>query len=91
MTNLQLLLSIGIPTLAILLGFLHNNSRFNSLEARIGSLETTVSSFGARLSAVEALISGIQQRLIVIEGDLRRFWEILGAHGEAIETLKKRN
>jgi hypothetical protein len=32
----------------------------------------------------------LENRLNIVEGDLRRFYEILGAHGEAIETLKKR-
>jgi hypothetical protein len=62
MTNLQLLLSIGVPTVAVLIGIFYNNARFNSVE----------------------------QRLIVIEGDLRCFNEILGGHGADIETLKKR-
>lgn len=32
----------------------------------------------------------IDARLIAIENDLRRFFEILGRHGEAIDTLKER-
>lgn len=62
MTNLQLALSIGIPTFAILLSFLFTN-------ARIGSIE---------------------QRLIVIEGDLRRFYEMLGRHDGRIQAIEDR-
>lgn len=62
MNNLQLLASIGIPTLAIIIVGIQNNGRFNNIESR----------------------------LIAIEGDLRRFYEILGRHGEAIDTLKER-
>lgn len=48
MTNLQLALSIGIPTLAILVTFLYNNAR----------------------------ISSIEQRLIVMEDDMRQFYHL---------------
>lgn len=34
--------------------------------------------------------NAIEARLIAIENDLRRFYEILGRHGEAIDTLKER-
>lgn len=62
MTNLQLLLSISIPTFAIVLATIFNNGRFNSLE----------------------------QRLITIEGDLRRFYEMLGRDQGEIQGLKDR-
>lgn len=62
MTNLQLALSIGIPTLAVLVTFLYNSARFNSIE----------------------------NRLIVIEGDLRRFYETLGRHDGKIESIENR-
>lgn len=66
MTNLQLLLSIGIPTFAIILATVmqtnSNNTRFNALE----------------------------QRLIVMEGDLRRFYETLGRHEGKIESIEGR-
>jgi hypothetical protein len=61
-TNLQLLLSIGIPTLAVLLTFFYTNTRINSID----------------------------QRLIVIEGDLRRFYETLGKHEGKIENIENR-
>ncbi len=62
MTNVQLLLSIGIPTLAVLLGIFYNDARFNSIE----------------------------QRLIVIGGDLRRFYETLGRHKGRIDAIEHR-
>jgi len=50
-TNLQLVLSIGIPTLAILITFLYNNGRFNSLETRITAMQTSLET---RLITLEA-------------------------------------
>jgi hypothetical protein len=100
MTNIQLFLSIGIPTLAVLIGFLMNNARLNTIETRIGGVE---SNLGARISGVEAsqgtrinslesnLISriiGVESRLTAIEGDLRQFYRDLGAHEAEIGNLK---
>jgi hypothetical protein len=80
MTNIQLFLSIGIPTLAVLIGFLMNNARLSTIEARIGSVE---SNLGAR-------IGGVESRLTAIEGDLRQFYRNLGAHEAEIANLKTR-
>jgi hypothetical protein len=77
MTNLQLLLAIGIPTLAVIVSMIQNNGRFNAIEARIGS--------------IEARIGGIDGRLISIEADLRRFFQELGRLAGRIESLEQRN
>jgi hypothetical protein len=39
MTNLQLLLTIGIPSLLVVLSWLSNNVRFAALEKRLDALE----------------------------------------------------
>lgn len=62
MSNLQLLLSISIPTFAVILATIFNNTRFNSVE----------------------------QRLITIESDLRRFYEVQGRHEGEIQSLRDR-
>jgi hypothetical protein len=65
MTDTQLYLAIGIPTLLIfvttLLGILLNQSA----------------------------ITRVENRLTVIEGDLRRFYQILGEHSAKIDNLEK--
>ena len=35
MTNFQLLLSIGIPSVLIVVGFIYNNSRLNTIESNM--------------------------------------------------------
>ena len=62
MTNLQLLLAVSIPTFTIIAGFVVQNGRLNSIEAR----------------------------LIAIEADLRRFYEIVGRHEGELEMLKRK-
>jgi hypothetical protein len=50
-TNLQLALSIGIPTLAVLITFVHNSARFNSIEQRLTTMQAGLE---ARLATLEA-------------------------------------
>ena len=87
MTNVQLYLSIGIPTLAVLIGILLNgflysalntglNGRMSSLDSRIGSLETRMASLEATMTARFDLIMGklmeLDTRLSVLEDRNKR-------------------
>ena len=47
MTDLQLLLSIGIQSLLIALNFISNNSRFNSMDKRMDGMDTRLAKFDA--------------------------------------------
>ena len=76
MTDQQLYLSIGIPTFAVLIGillngFLYNalNSRIASLEARMLSLETTVT---ARFDLMMGKLMELDTRLSVLEDRFKR-------------------
>lgn len=62
MTDTQLWIAVGIPTVTVLLGILLN-------------------SLG---------VSRVESRLQVIEGDLRRFYQMLGEHTAKIENLEKK-
>jgi hypothetical protein len=66
MTDTQLWLAIGIPTVTVLMGILLNVTGLNRVESRI------------------------ETRLLAIEGDLRRFYQILGEHSAKIENLEKK-
>lgn len=76
MTNTQLFLSIGIPTLAVIVSMILNNGRFNAIEARI--------------SAVEARMGAIETRLLSIEADLRRFFQELGHTQGRVDSMERR-
>ena len=75
MTNVQLYLTIGVPTLAVLIGillngFLYNalntglNGRMGILESRMLSLETTVT---ARFDLLMGKLMEMDSRLSVLE------------------------
>jgi hypothetical protein len=40
MSNLQLVLTIAIPSLLVLVGIFLNNARFNGIDARFNSIES---------------------------------------------------
>ena len=68
MTNEQLWLAIGVPTVAVLIGILLN---------QLGQSRT------------DAGQNRLENRLQVIEGDLRRFWQILGEHSARLDNVEK--
>ncbi len=79
MTNLQMWVAVVIPTIAVLVGILLNHNGISHLAARLGSIE---SHLGARIGSVES-------RLTAIEGDLRRFYQVLGEHSARLDNLEK--
>ncbi|HUH62091.1 MAG TPA: hypothetical protein VLZ50_03790 [Terracidiphilus sp.] len=62
MTDTQLWIAVGIPTVTVLVGILLN---------ALG-------------------VSRVENRLQVIEGDLRRFYQMLGEHSAKIDNLEKK-
>jgi hypothetical protein len=55
MSNIQFYLTIGIPTLAILLGMFMNTLQFNAVNVRLSSMDS-------RFSATETCISNLETR-----------------------------
>ena len=69
MTGARRYLAIGIPTFALILGMIGNGLLFNSLSARMGSLETGLS----------ARINGLEARMLALETSMNtRFDPIMG-------------
>ena len=61
MTNLQLVLSIGIPSLLIMVGMFLNNARFNSIESRLISIEGDLRQFYRDLGRHDADIATLKE------------------------------
>ena len=70
MTDLQLLLSIGIPSLLIALSMLQNNVRFTALEKRIDGLDKRADGTDARFNRMDA---SLDARFNKFDADLRAF------------------
>ena len=70
MTDVQLYLAIGIPTLAVLRGILTNviqwnavNARFNSLEARFNGLDIKFDTLTGKVIDVDNRVTRIEAKL----------------------------
>jgi hypothetical protein len=62
MTNLQLVLSVGIPSLLILVGIFLNNARFNTIETRLTTMEGDLRQFYRDLGRRDADITSLKDR-----------------------------
>jgi hypothetical protein len=72
MTDTQLYLAVGIPTVAVLLGILMNGLLYNSLSTRMSTVEARMLSlentFTARFDILMGVLSEVQVRIGVLEG-----------------------
>jgi len=69
-TDVQLYLAIGIPTVAVLIGILTNviqwnamNARFNSLEARFNGLDIKFDTLTGKVIDVDNRVTRIEAKL----------------------------
>jgi len=67
MTDTQLYLAIGVPTMAMVLGMLGNGFLFNALSARMSSLEARMLALEARVQALE---TSVNQRIDLLIGKI---------------------
>lgn len=62
MTDLQLALSIGIPSLLVLVGILINHARFGSIEGRLSTIEGDLRQFYRDQGRHEAEIANLKEK-----------------------------
>ncbi len=76
MTEQQLYLSIGVPTLVVLIGILVNVGYFVTINGGINSLETRldgrINSFEAKFDLLAGKVIDVDNRLTRIEEQLKR-------------------
>jgi len=88
MTNLQLVLNIGIPSLLILITWLANNARLSDLAKRVDRLE---GSLNARIDGLERRIDGLERRFERLEMRFDRVEdEIRKDHENRLTRLESR-
>jgi hypothetical protein len=64
MTDMQLYIAAGLPTVAVFVGILMNASLFNSLSARLLALDNKVDT---KLDIVTGKLAGLDNRLSRVE------------------------
>jgi hypothetical protein len=71
MTDSQLYLVIGLPTLAVVLGMITNGFLFNALSARMTSLEARMLALENRMEArLLTLETSVNQRIDILTGKI---------------------
>ena len=77
MTDVQLYLAIGIPTIAVLIGILTNvihhsavNSRFNSVDARFSNIDARFNNLDVRFDTLTGKVIDVYNRVTRIEAKL---------------------
>jgi hypothetical protein len=69
MSNVQLYLTIGIPTFAVLIGILMNMVNYSSVNARFNSIDARFSSLDGRFSSIDACFNGVDARFNTVKFD----------------------
>jgi hypothetical protein len=80
--DLATLLAAGIPTLAVIVAIVRNESAISGLASRITSLETTLN---ARITSLETRLDA---RIESLDRDLRDWAKITMQHNTDIALLK---
>jgi hypothetical protein len=75
MTDTQLYLTIGVPTMALVLGMIGNGLLFNVLSARITSLEARMLALETRMHTFE---TSVNQRIDLLIGKIGEIGTRLG-------------
>ena len=94
MTNLQLLLSICIPSLLIALSILQNNVRFSALEKRMGGMDKRADSFDGRFTKIDNELREFRaqhhQDLMGLHADLKQFYGMTTKLEGRMDEISKR-
>ena len=82
--ELQTLLTVGVPTIAVLIGILVNNSRLGDMDrhmnGRLGDMNSRIDDINARMSEMRSHFDGrIDELKETWRAELRRVEEVLDA------------
>jgi hypothetical protein len=94
MTNLQLLLSIGIPCLLILLSIFQNNIRFTALEKRMEGMDKRADGIDGRFTKLENELRDFRAEhhrdLMGLHADLKEFYGMTTKLEGRVDEISKR-
>jgi hypothetical protein len=70
LTNAQLYLAIGLPTVVALIGILVNIGYFIALNGRMTAMETRLSTVESKVSSIAALLDIVLKKLDELEAKI---------------------
>jgi hypothetical protein len=69
--EIQVLLTVSVPTLAVLIGILINNSRINDVNLHMSTMQIH---FDKRLDGIDKRMDGFDKRIDELKQDLKDTW-----------------
>jgi archaellum component FlaC len=93
MTNLQLLLSTGIPCLLLAVSMMQSKVRLNSMEERFDGVDQRFDGVYQRIDGVDKRMDGIDARFNKVDDELRDFRaehhrDLTGLHADLKEFME---
>ena len=91
MTNIQLFISVGVPLIVLIAGFVWQNRAIHEgLAALRNEMLSRFDGVKEQFDGVNARLDSLERRVGVIESDLRQFYSITGNHEGRISAIEKR-
>jgi hypothetical protein len=87
MNNVQLYLTIGIPTFTVLLAWFSNRSEMNK---RFDAVDKRFDAVDKRMDGIDKRMDGIDKHIAVIESDLRAFYSVTGELKGRLDASERR-
>lgn len=84
MTNVQLYLALGIPSVLVILAWLSNRQDFRDLRNDMTAMNTNLG------NKIDSLRSEMAAELRAVRSDINTVTKMYGEHGERIARLEER-
>ena len=88
MTNIQLLLAVGLPTLSVLVGILLNNRLLSEFKADI---HKRFDSVDKRFDRVETRLDRMDARFDRVDSDMREFFKTTTRLESRVDVLERKS
>jgi hypothetical protein len=82
------LISAGASALVAITALVLNYRGFAAIDARFGSLESSINS---RFASVDGRFASIERRLDAMQSDLKEFYQVLSEHDKRISRLEDKS
>ena len=73
-SSIQLALSIGVPTLAVLVGILINNSRLGDVNGRLNDMNSRIGDMNSRLNDMNVRVNELRAHMDARFDDMKDMW-----------------
>ncbi len=87
MTSTQFYIGIAVPSILVILGWLHQNTRLSDLRSDVNR---QFDRMDGRLDRMDGRLDLMDERLRLIEGDQKQFFTVTGKLDGRIDELSRK-